>query len=1136
MCADFYYYLNRQGLQGRDGARGEKGEPGNTPTFRTGVNTPTVYTLIVDSGDGVTFETGNLKYPMRDDGGDYLRYDRDDATVVLGNPNYADLQGNVGEVKLASIEDHEGGTAEDTDAVSYELFKSNNEDLDSRMDGIDGEIERVDGRVTREIQDRDDADTALSDRIYLLDTNKANKTDVYTKTQTDNLLAGKANTQHTHTLSQITNAGTFAAKNNLDYNSSELTNKPVLGNLASKNTVDYQTEVTNKPTIPTVGDGTITITQGGVTKGTFTTNQSGNSTIELDAGGGGNTYTEGDGITIDQNNEISVNVDNDTIVIEGNSLKANIPDVSNFVTDTQLANTLEAYPTNTALSNLVDYVTETSQTRRYIPLTAAQVTSENPVIGGPEVTVDTVDTGASYEITVKPKYTGSGYSFYSFGLGFKYLQDPTKFVALKGSELNIVSLPIVGGHTLTWRIYGISESLGYIIATQSSATAGIYFDDNTGRFVIPNDVYVINISVTLQVDPSETFDTTDTLLYCVARYNSEEGYSYLVDESTVTTTKAVVANTAVDGTTIGVDNNGQLTYIGTTGDTLPSQTGNSGKFLTTDGSTTSWATVSQPDMTQYYTKTQTDSLLDGKINTTAPTTPIVYQAASGEVTYQNVNESTMVGSGKGVYTNFDGVNRTTIVGTENGSSSFLSSSDNYLLNNSVLTYIETELVNGINFTCRSYDDNRHYTYILGHYETDIFIGDAIIGQKSTSYTYISIYIVPTGSIYFNTSNTFSSKTFSFYLNGQTLTISGQSYGVADSLNKTITSEEATILNSVTHIRVYNNDQNSSTLPLSEIKVVNPTTATPVTDGDATARQALFTNGINIFEVVQESLYLKYDSNTLGVNSSNELTVPIATTSNKGLVQPDGSTITINNGVISAASSTPSNMVTTDTTQTISSNKTFTYIGGITIGRADNTDSYFKTNNIQYGLIEMADYRYPNFFKRFRVDASSLAFNGTDNGSGFDIARRNITGEGYKWRIEAGDGLYLGGDYSVVKVHQDGQSGYSLAVNTDMLDGTTLTYDSTTNKISAAGSTPIRKTITQASANISESSGAVTVTDADVTTSTMVTLYPSDTTTETWLANNLASNIITEGTGSFTFTINGTLPSTFSMYYIIQEVN
>lgn len=36
--------------------------------------------------------------------------------------------------------------------------------------------------------------------------------------------------------------------------------------------------------LPTVGNGTITLTQGGVTKGTFTTNQSGNTTIALDSG------------------------------------------------------------------------------------------------------------------------------------------------------------------------------------------------------------------------------------------------------------------------------------------------------------------------------------------------------------------------------------------------------------------------------------------------------------------------------------------------------------------------------------------------------------------------------------------------------------------------------------------------------------------------------------------------------------------------------------------------------------------------------------------------------------------------------------------------------------------------------------
>ena len=49
-----------------------------------------------------------------------------------------------------------------------------------------------------------------------------------------------------------------------------------------------------------IGDGTITITQGGVSKGTFTTNQSGNTTIALDAGGGNPVWGSIGGTLSDQ--------------------------------------------------------------------------------------------------------------------------------------------------------------------------------------------------------------------------------------------------------------------------------------------------------------------------------------------------------------------------------------------------------------------------------------------------------------------------------------------------------------------------------------------------------------------------------------------------------------------------------------------------------------------------------------------------------------------------------------------------------------------------------------------------------------------------------------------------------------------
>lgn len=57
---------------------------------------------------------------------------------------------------------------------------------------------------------------------------------------------------------------------------------------------DYN-DLTNKPTIPTVNNATLTIKQGGTTKGTFTANASTDVEIDLDAGGGGsipmNDYT-----------------------------------------------------------------------------------------------------------------------------------------------------------------------------------------------------------------------------------------------------------------------------------------------------------------------------------------------------------------------------------------------------------------------------------------------------------------------------------------------------------------------------------------------------------------------------------------------------------------------------------------------------------------------------------------------------------------------------------------------------------------------------------------------------------------------------------------------------------------------------
>lgn len=72
---------------------------------------------------------------------------------------------------------------------------------------------------------------------------------------------------------------------NTTINSTGITinNNPVVTSdqLATVATTGDYSDLSNTPTIPTVNDATITLTQGGVTKGTFTLNQSSNATIDF---------------------------------------------------------------------------------------------------------------------------------------------------------------------------------------------------------------------------------------------------------------------------------------------------------------------------------------------------------------------------------------------------------------------------------------------------------------------------------------------------------------------------------------------------------------------------------------------------------------------------------------------------------------------------------------------------------------------------------------------------------------------------------------------------------------------------------------------------------------------------------------
>lgn len=150
---------------------------------------------------------------------------------------------------------------------------------------------------------------------------------------------------HTHTKSQITDFPTSMPANGgnaLTVNGHTVnTDVPSGAKFTDTNTWRPQPDwnatsgdaaIKNKPTIPSVGNGTVTITQNGTSKGTFTMNQSGNATIAL-------TDTNTDTNTVTNIGTTSSNYTNGNILIQGSgattvSKSGNTVTISSTNTDT----------------------------------------------------------------------------------------------------------------------------------------------------------------------------------------------------------------------------------------------------------------------------------------------------------------------------------------------------------------------------------------------------------------------------------------------------------------------------------------------------------------------------------------------------------------------------------------------------------------------------------------------------------------------------------------------------------------------------------------------------------------------------------------------------------------------------------
>ena len=151
-----------------------------------------------------------------------------------------------------------------------------------------------------------------------------------------------ASASHTHTKSQITDFPTSMPANG--GNSSTVNGHTVNADVPSGakftdtdtwrpqpdwNATSGDAVIKNKPTIPSVGNGIVTITQNGTSKGTFTMNQNGNTTITLtdtntvtNIGTTASNYTNGN-ILIQGSGATTVSKSGNTVTISSTNTDTN---------------------------------------------------------------------------------------------------------------------------------------------------------------------------------------------------------------------------------------------------------------------------------------------------------------------------------------------------------------------------------------------------------------------------------------------------------------------------------------------------------------------------------------------------------------------------------------------------------------------------------------------------------------------------------------------------------------------------------------------------------------------------------------------------------------------------------------------
>lgn len=562
-----------------------------------------------------------------------------------------------------------------------------------------------------------------------------------------------------------------------------------------------------------IGDGTITLTQGTTTLGTFSVNQSGNTSINIPAsgGGGGTSYAAGDGIDISGSDVISAKVDGTTIGIDSSTKEIKL---------------LSSIPTDTSdLTNSAGYITG--------------------------ITSGDVTTALGYT-----PYSSSNPNGYTSNVGTVTSVNNTQ----PDSDGNVtLSIPDTTNIVTTNTTQTISGSKTF--STETHHQGVITFDSALGTPIIRG---TSGSSYRNMIARSNTYSTVTT-------GNTSDN---LILKGALTRPK--YSHDSSDGNYLALysDIPGDMTGAGSStagakGLVPAPAAGDNEKFLRGDGT---WQTVSGGGSGDAYTKTETDALLVQKISGSSVVAPLESIQGNGHITRSDIdNTYTVEGAGYPQPTFYEGSSQSVyqihneFVYVVNNTSVTLDSGYTAInwkdLSSYDIPYIEVDYTDDI------YVVPNYYLIVYGYYDNDDYVAVFHACQKGRDMGISGLQ--QSGVRFFNLIDYYSGSNYNTVLAVQ-LSKTNNTYSCRSSNTSrynTTTGISSTEVDKITSIRIIPLLDKSGTL-LDKVT----STSNTISDGNwSTFLNANYTTQNAIWTNIQEEqLSLKYDSSTLGVNASGEL--------------------------------------------------------------------------------------------------------------------------------------------------------------------------------------------------------------------------------------------------------------------------